>query len=174
MAILMKTIIVYESKHGATAKCAQDLSKVLEGDTVLCNLKEDEIPNLSEYDAIVIGGPVYAGQIPKKLKHWIGANQTEFDNKKLGVFICGMTKGEKTVELIRNAVPSEIIKKASAVEFLGGAFYMNRMNFFEKWILKMVSKSDDELVFEHGPEGDYIENFDEVALNRFAGQMNHE
>lgn len=170
----MKTIIVYESKHGATAKCAQNLSEALEGETILCNLKETAVPNLSEFDAVVVGGPVYAGQLPKKLKQWINANPSKFDNKKLGIFICGMTKGDKTAEVIQNAIPKEIADKASALAFFGGAFYLNKMNFFEKWILKMVSKSEEEIKFEHGPDGDFIESFDEAALERFVRQMNHE
>lgn len=169
----MKTLIVYESKHGATAKCAEKLSKTLTGEATLCNLKEISKPDLNQFDAIVIGGPIYAGRLPKKLRTWLQVNQEALTQKTIGVFACGMSEGDAAVAASLKAFPEEITRKAVAVGFFGGAFYMDQMNFFEKWIIKKVSQSEGALVFEHGPQGDYIEKYNEAALLTFSEQMNH-
>ena len=169
----MKTLIIYESKHGATAKCAEKLSKALAGETVLCNLKENSKPELGTYDRIVVGGPIYAGRLPKKMRTWLQGNLENLNQKQVGVFACGMTEGEKTEEVIRNAFPAQLISQALAIGFLGGAFYMDKMNFLEKWIIKKVSQAEGELTFSHGPNGDFIEKYNEEALATFSEKLNN-
>lgn len=169
----MKTLIVYESKHGATAMCAEKLSQTLMGEVVLCNLKDNAKPDLGKYEMVVIGGPIYAGRLPKKMRTWIQGNLESLSNKPLGIFACGMSEGEKADEGLRNAFPEVLTSSAIATGFLGGAFYMDKMNFFEKWIIKKVSQAEGGLTLEHGPNGDFIEKYNDEALNTFSEILNH-
>jgi len=58
----MRTIIVFAAKHGTTAACANLLAKQLDGEVVLCHLGKQRVPQLDDFDQIIIGGSVYIGK----------------------------------------------------------------------------------------------------------------
>ena len=51
----MKTAIVYATKYGCTKECAEILKTYLHGEVNILSAKADKI-NLSQYDAVFIGG----------------------------------------------------------------------------------------------------------------------
>ncbi|HLC00143.1 MAG TPA: flavodoxin domain-containing protein, partial [Candidatus Bathyarchaeia archaeon] len=56
---MMKTLIVYATRYGATAGTAEEIAKVLreEGfDVKVVNAKEEKIKDISEYELVVVGG----------------------------------------------------------------------------------------------------------------------
>lgn len=54
----MKTAIVYATKYGCTKRCAEILKSYLKGEVTILSVKADKI-NLSQYDAVFIGGSIY-------------------------------------------------------------------------------------------------------------------
>jgi menaquinone-dependent protoporphyrinogen oxidase len=60
----MKTAIIYASKHGTTEKVAQAIADKLKKttDVELFSLKKNPNPKISEFDMIILGSPIYAGQ----------------------------------------------------------------------------------------------------------------
>ena len=62
----MKTLIAYCSSHGCAEKSAVELKTYLGENVELCNLKKGAIANLNDFDRIIIGGSIHAGQIQKK------------------------------------------------------------------------------------------------------------
>ena len=64
----MNTLIVYSSKYGCTEKCAKLIKQELNDPADLINLKNINIKdiNLSKYDKVIIGGPIYIGKIQKR------------------------------------------------------------------------------------------------------------
>ncbi len=167
----METIILYESKHGTTEKCAQILAKELEGNITICNLKNEKVVALESYDQIIIGGSVYMGQLPKSIKQLFIKYEVTLLTKPLGLFACGMAEGEEATNELSTIFPKAFSNHAKAIGFFGGAFYLNRMNFFEKGIIKMVSKSKGAMEFEKGPEGDFKETINESEITNFAAKM---
>lgn len=135
----MNTLIIYATKHGATKSCAEKLSEKLTGKTDLYDVKNGSIPELSQYDKVIIGSSIYAGSIPKELREFCMKNVEGLKQKKLGLYICCMNEKEAEKQL-NSVFPEELLNCAITKESFGGEFKFKEMNFFEKLICKMVTK----------------------------------
>lgn len=136
----MSTLIIYASKHGTTEKCAKNLSEKLTEKADLISLKQNTELDISTFETIIIGGSIYAGKIQKEISNFCSQNLELLKNKKLGLFICCMNSKEAEKQ-IENSYPKELLDIAHAKENFGGEFLYKDMNFMEKAIVKMVSKS---------------------------------
>jgi menaquinone-dependent protoporphyrinogen oxidase len=166
----MKTLIVYGSKHGATEKCSKILKDKLHGEVVIINIKKEIIQDMDSFDNIVIGGSIYAGRIQKEIREFCFKNDNTLKNKKIGFFVCCMTEGEKAISQLNDSIPNELISMASAKGHFGGGFTFSKMNFLEKFIIKMVTKKQKNVVKLNMNKD--ILNIHEENINKFAGLMN--
>lgn len=157
----MNTLIVYSTKYGCTEKCAGILSERLEGKVDMCNLRENNVPNLTQYDKVIIGGSIYMGRIQKEVSEFCTANLAALIGKKTGFFICCMRDGEEAKAHIKDAFPQELLTNAVAAEYFGGEFIFKKMNFMERMIVKKVSKIDKD-----------TSNISEENIDKFAQLMN--
>ena len=139
----MKTLIAYCTNHGYTEKAALELKNFLGDDVDLVNLKMETNPNIEEYERVIIGGSIHAGQIQKRVKAFCNAKLEQLKCKELGLFICCMEEGETAQKQLHEAFPEELHLKAKAVSCLGGEFNFEKMNFFEKLIVKKVAKVEE-------------------------------
>ena len=136
----MNTLIVYASKYGCTEKCAELLSKELNGEVDIINLKRIRDIDISKYEKIIIGGSIYIGKIQKEVTVFCLKNLDKLMEKRIGLFICGMQEGDTiNTELNQNFNPV-LIKIADAKECFGGEFILDKMNSMEKFIVKKISK----------------------------------
>lgn len=69
--IKMKTLIVYGTKHGTTEKCSKFLKDKLSGEVVIINIKKENMPDITTFNNIIIGGSIYMGQIQKEVKIFV-------------------------------------------------------------------------------------------------------
>lgn len=158
----MRTIIIYATKHGFTKMCATKLSKKLEGEVDVQNLKENKDIRLEQYDKVIIGGSIYMGQIQKEVKDFCTINLEKLKSKKVSVFICCSQEGENANTELNNSFPQELLTTAVAKGFLGGGFTFKNMGFFEKLIIKKVAKTSED-----------TSSFSEEKLNAFATAINN-
>lgn len=136
----MNTLIVYASKYGCTEKCAELLSKELDGEVDIINLKKVLDIDISKYKKIIIGGSIYIGKIRKEVTEFCSKYLDKLKEKQIGLFICGMQEGDIiNTEFNENFNPV-LIKIAEAKECFGGEFILDKMNFIERFIVKKVSK----------------------------------
>lgn len=136
----MKTAIFYSSNHGTTAKVAELLAqKMTNSQTQIFNLKKLKNADLTAFDTIIIGGSVHAGNIQSSVKKFCSKNMVELLNKRLALYLCCMNEPEYDVQFER-AFPELLRKKAVSSKITGGEFLFDKMNFFEKAIVKKVSK----------------------------------
>jgi menaquinone-dependent protoporphyrinogen oxidase len=159
----MSTLIVYETKHGCTEKCANKLDEQLKDETTIVNLKD---PNkdfdLSKFDNIVIGGSIHAGNVQKRVKTFCQKNAQLLKGKKLGLFLCCMEQDEeKAQQQFKNAFPHDLIAHASSTGMFGGEFTFERMNFIERKIIKRIAKLDKS-----------VSKISDDAIQKFAHSMN--
>src|SRR5665647_1839513 len=109
----MKTAIVYMSKHGTTAKIVKIISEHLTHQSYdVFNLRNDNTPDISGYDFVIIGGSIHAGMIQKRVKQFCINNTIILLDKKVGLFLCCMEVGEKANEQFNNAFPAELREHA--------------------------------------------------------------
>lgn len=157
----MKTLITYATTHGCTEKTASELKQYLGDETTILNLKKQPNPDISSYDRVIIAGSIHAGQIQKRVKVFCQNNLSELKTKELGLFICCMEVGETAQKQLQDAFPEELMNAAKATACLGGEFNFDKMNFFEKLIVKKVAKvesSKSAINYE--------------AIKRFSKQLN--
>lgn len=166
----MDTLIVYATRHGGAEKCAKILSEKLSGNVDLWNLKEGKALDLKEYDKVIIGGSIYAGKIQKEVNEFCAKNLDVLKQKKIGLYVCGMLQEKAEIE-VNASFPPDLLTHAKAKEFFGGEFVFAKMNRFERFIVKTVSKMDkSQPVLEMNKD---ISTISEEAIDRFANAMNH-
>jgi len=136
----MNTLIVYISSHGCAEKSAMKLKQLLQGEVSLCNLKTDKVPRLEPFNNIIAGGSIHASKVQKKMKEFCMIHHETLLQKKLGLFLCHMEEGEKAMKQFDDAYPEDLRNKAIAHGLFGGEFDFEKMNFFEKLIVKKVAK----------------------------------
>jgi len=155
----MKTLIVYASKYGTTEKCAHLLKEKIDGDVDVVNLKNDK-PKLSDYDAIIIGGPVYIGKLNKTVEAFCTNNLPTLVDMKKGFFICHMEMDQPMKELIEKYYPKKLVDTAAVTGGFGGAFYVSKMNFMYKWMIKKsagIEEDQEKILYEEIDK--FAENF---------------
>ena len=136
----MKTLIAYSTTHGCAEKTAYELAGFLGENTKLVNLKKEHVNNLNQFDRVIIGGSIHAGQIQKRVKDFCAKNLDILKNKELGLFICCMEEGKIAQKQLFNAFPEELIRVSKASAYFGGTFDFQKMNFLQKMIVKKVAK----------------------------------
>jgi len=157
----MKTLLVYSSKYGCTEKCAEILAEKLSGETRLINLKMDKNPDLSGYDSVVVGGPVYIGKINKEVKSFCAKNLDLLRRRRQGLFICCMAEGEQAEDELDAAFPKELLETAIAKDYFGGEFMVTKMNSMDRLIVKKIAKTEKD-----------VSNILTDRIERFARLMN--
>lgn len=165
----MKSLILFGSKYGTTESSANKLKGYLKGEVEIIDIKKSNNISLDKYDKIIIGSSVYAGMINKDIKSFIENNKAKLINKNFGLFTCCMSDGDKVNEQFNQNLPGEILAAAKAKENFGGEFIFSKMNFFEKLIIKMISKKDPSLGKVDGKSD--ISKINEEAIKRFAMAM---
>ena len=58
------------SRHGSAEKSARILKEKVDGPVELVNLKKDKVPNLDQYDTVIIGGSIHRGKVQEKVKRF--------------------------------------------------------------------------------------------------------
>ena len=136
----MKTLIVYATNSGTTEKCAKILDKGLDNTTVINIL--DPNPDLSHYDLIIIGSNIKFGKINKNIKQFIYENYKTLKSKRTAYFIsCGFIKNAE--EHFKNNFPQELLDSSITYDTFGGELDLSKLQGFDKFIAKLVSKTED-------------------------------
>lgn len=135
----MSTLIAYITSHGSTEKAAQMLEELLDDDVSLVNLKKNSRPDLSSFDTIIIGGSIHAGQIQRRVKRFCQEHLDTLKQKRLGLFLCCMEEGDTAQKQFDEAFPAELRTHAAVTGLFGGEFDFDKMNFFQRAIVKKVA-----------------------------------
>jgi len=153
----MKTAIIYASKHGTTEKVAAKLAEKVGGNVELFSLKNNPNPDISGFETVILGSSIYMGEASGKMKAFCKTNETILLQKKIALFVCGMhpDKEQREKEL-KDAYSDALHEKAVASGFLGGEFLFEKMNFFERFIVKKIAKTKENV---HQIDWDEIDNF---------------
>lgn len=136
----MKIAIVYATKYGCTKKCAEILKSYLYGEVSIHSAKADKI-NLSQYDAVFIGGSVYMGKIQKEITHFCKRNLKQLLHKRIGLFACCYTPKD-TEGFFETLYPIELINHAFYVTSVGGEMNYEKMNFLYRKMFQSLKKID--------------------------------
>ena len=142
----MKSLIVYSTRHGATQKCVEMLRSQLEGELTVVNAKEEALPDIQDFDRVIIGSSIYAGMIGKAVKKFIAANLDQLLQKSVFLFVCGAF--DKAEYFTKN-FPDALSRHAKEKVNFGGELNPKDMGFLEKTIVKMVSAKENTVPTIH-------------------------
>jgi menaquinone-dependent protoporphyrinogen oxidase len=154
---LLRTLVLYGSKYGCTEKCAHLLrDKLAKADIVdLCQVPS---PSLDNYDTVLIGSSVYAGQINKAVARFCTTNLSALTQKQIGLFVCcGLP--EKAMEQLENGFPKELVQVARAKGYFGHQLDMAKLNLMERILLRLLGKRQNELQIRHAAIADFVQIF---------------
>ena len=137
----MKTLIIYASKTGTTEKCAKEINRQLKDSKMVNILNQDE--DINKYDLIIVGTPIRMGMIDKKVRKFLISNIETLKSKKVAYFICcGFSENCKNY--YEQNIPKDLLENAIIYDTFGGEMDIEKQKGFDKFIVKMVSKSIDK------------------------------
>ena len=150
---MVKALIVYGTRYGATEKTSQEIADVFrqEGlDVKVINLKNDKVKDISEYDLVLVGSGIKIKKWTKEPENFLEKFQKELAQKKTAIFIsCGAkypldekTDIETELEYARKHHLEEKAAKYNiqpiALGLFGGVYDFNKMGWFFRKTLSAV------------------------------------
>lgn len=135
----MKTLIIYSSKTGTTKRCAALLAANIGADS--CDLVEitEKIPELSDYECVVIGSYIRMGVVDKKISAFLEKHKEELFGMKFGLFVCcGLA--DKVSEAITKNFSDEFMDHAVIIDCFGGELPKENIKGVEKIFVSSVKK----------------------------------
>ena len=140
-----QVLVAYATKYGATAEIAEKIGEVLRQAGLPSDVvPADRVGNLGAYQAVVLGSAVYMGQWRKEATKFLQANETVLAEKPVWLFSSGPTGEGDPAELLQGwQLPGKLQPIADRIgprdiTAFHGALDANKLNFFERWILKNV------------------------------------
>lgn len=155
----MKTAILYGSKYGATESCVKKIASEIQGEVDLIRILKKRSIDLTDYDAVIIGGAVYAGKMADGVIHTI--KNLKLENIPYGLVICCMEEGKKPEENLRLNLGDNLVDQAMFVEHLGHGVNFEKMNFLVRTMIKKIAKVDKSYT-----------KFNTAAIHRAADAIN--
>ena len=85
----MNILILYATRGGATAECAQILKRSLHPrHRITCANIQNTAPSPEEYDVIALGSPIQMGKAMKPIKKYMKQHAQLLSQKNTAVFFC--------------------------------------------------------------------------------------
>lgn len=136
----MNAIVVFDSKHGATADIAARIAERLGEGARLVFLRDRgaQRVDMSDCELVVVGGPVYAGTWSKRASAFARLREADLSAKKFAYFSVGSVAEEGTASA-RNALPPALADAATASAKFGGSLSWDDLNLLERLVVKVVS-----------------------------------
>ena len=136
----MKAIVVYNSQTGFTKRYAEWICQASGAECV--ELKQAKKVSFSDYDAIVYGGWCMAGGVTKL--DWFKKQISGLTDagKKILVYVVGASPAESPdISVAMKKVFSGDEWKGVKTFYCPGGLNYDKMNFFSRFLMKMLAKS---------------------------------
>lgn len=144
---MKKLLIVYSSKYGFTLEVINKIKRLLNMEVDVFNVSDKEVPNIENYDTVIIGSSLYFGKIRKDMRIFMNKYKDILLSKRIAIFLCGAQR-DAVLNVFENSFPTEVNAKASVKELVGYGVKYKKLNLIDKLIWKTVKGStDDELNF---------------------------
>lgn len=150
-----RVAICYGTRYGTTTGIVEEMAKAAQdaGATVdVVNLKKEKLPSLvSDYDLIVIGSGIAAGQWTKETLKFMEQNTEDLSRRKVALFVvCGDAGDPARCGDAQTTYLDKIAEKYPEITpvstgLFGGVFEFKKYNFVvRKLVQSIVRKSMPE------------------------------
>ena len=134
---MSKGVILFQSKYGATKKYADWLVEATGYDCI--ETKNARAINLQGYEAVLLGGGVYASGIAGL--QFLKKNMGSLKGKKIAVFAVGASPyDEKAIEQIRELHFKDALSEVP-LYYCRGAWNEEKMKFGDRTLCRMLQKA---------------------------------
>lgn len=140
-----KTLIVYETKHGATKEAATKIAETLrvkyQLEVDLVDLKKED-PSLEQYGFVVVGAGVRGGRIYSKALNLL---KNDFIGKRLAFFTSSSWGGTPgSYENAKTRFVNKTLSKYPNLNLVGAEAFGGRIRYFGKTMLDNTDLSKVE------------------------------
>lgn len=143
----MKTLIVYFSKYGQTQAIAQRIKSVIaaaDGTVEILDATQAlAIRSLAEYDAIILGSPIYVSRHSKILGRFIKKHLESLNQKQTAFFSVSLsaagdtTQQKDATDCMNRFLKSCNWRPATTMVFAGAVPY-RKYNWLIRWMMKQI------------------------------------
>ncbi len=132
----MKTAIIFSTTYGTTEKVANYIAEKLRSEeTIVVELTENTVFDMSPYDTIILGASVYLGDIQAVMREFCHSRQDLLLSKNIGIFVCGIEPDLVRQDAeVKMAFPRNLYNHALATAFVGGEINIEKLNASQKFI----------------------------------------
>ena len=154
---MSKALVLYFTIYGSTKKYAEWIAEELRGD--IFDIKDVKDDQLYEYDIIIVGGGLYAGNI--KGINLIIENYEKIKDKKLVIFTCGLAdynkakNSENIYKRLEKVLSKNILDKIK-VFYLRGYIDYKKLSLKHKIMMWMLKKMTEKKGLDKFDEEDKI------------------
>lgn len=148
----MNILIVYGSLEGQTQKISEYIATILRNQGYqVTTLSGEPLPadfSIEPYDAVVIGGPIHMGRYPKYIKRFVTTHRDWLNKLPCAFFTVCMAihskkpKSREQAILYSKDFLAQTGWQPTLTTTFSGAVKYTRYNFFTRFIMKMISKSE--------------------------------
>lgn len=143
----MKVLIVYDTHHGFTEKCAGLLAGELPPGADLWPLHDRPgTPDWGLYDAVIVGGPVYFGRWSPRLVAFLNHHASALirPSLALGAFVVSLSPRAAALKYFAQGVPVAFKGRWGHVSCFGGGFTWKHLAWWERWLLKKTRRIETD------------------------------
>jgi menaquinone-dependent protoporphyrinogen oxidase len=166
---MMKTLIVYATRYGATAGTAEEIAKVLreEGfDVKVVNAKEEKIKDITEYELVIVGGGLQMTRWTGETEDFLKKFQKDLAQKKVVIFVSSAMKSiyeregkKEDLEKLRKTYledkAAKYALKPIAFGLFGGVIDYNKMGLIARKALGSLKTRFEAAGFKETKPGVY-------------------
>ena len=138
-----KILVAYASQYGSTQEVAESIAGTLRESNLVVDLQPmKKVKSLTGYGAIVLGAPVYMGQLHKDMQSFLALHQEALTQQPPAIYVLGpLSMDEKEWQESRAMLDKELAKfpwlSPLAVEMFGGKYNPTRLNLPHKLIASL-------------------------------------
>lgn len=141
----MKVLVAYGTKYGATAGIADKIGQVLQDAGLQADvLRADQVRDLADYQAVVLGSAVYIGKWRKEAARFFKSNEKALSERPVWLFSSGPTEEGDPIELMEGwRFPKALQSIADRIQprditVFHGVMDETKLNPLDGWMIKRV------------------------------------
>ncbi|MGI5860450.1 MAG: flavodoxin domain-containing protein [Myxococcales bacterium] len=146
-----RILILYATSHGHTGKVAERLAGQLRLRGYPVDLRQigklERDFSLSRYDAVLVGGSVYARRFQRPLRRFVAANKAQLERMPAAFFavsLAAASRKPRELRIAREDVERFVIDtgwRPPSVGYIGGAVSYTSYNPLTKLLMRLVFRS---------------------------------
>jgi menaquinone-dependent protoporphyrinogen oxidase len=143
---MMRALIAYCTRYGAARRCATHLSQRISGTVDVVDLGATRSVALEQYDAIVIGGSIYAGRIQRQVTSFCEFHERELVVKPVAVYLCCLYQGERATAQLNAAYPDWLLAHAVYAALPGGELRYASLRWLDRLAVRGLPRPGDDVL----------------------------